>query len=72
MILVHNSGFLQEVVQDMAPDRSPLNQTRYIELAHERRGRHFCFLAGCSKTNKMGNNSLQTENKLSFCITVAI
>lgn len=28
VVLVHNSGFLQEVVQDVAPNRSPLKQTR--------------------------------------------
>lgn len=33
VVLVHNSGFLQEVVQDVASNRSPLKQTRHMEMS---------------------------------------
>lgn len=63
MILMHDSGFLQEVVQDVAPNRSSLNQTRYMEIVHQHRGEYFCFLVVYSKTK-----SLKRDRNLSVIL----
>lgn len=69
VVLVHNSGFLQEVVQDVAPNRSPLKQTRHMENVHQHRGKCFCFLGVCSKTRSEAKAHKSTENDLSLCAT---
>lgn len=70
VVLVHNSGFLQEVVQDVAPNRSPLNQTRHVERVHQHRGKCFCFLIVWSETRSEAKAHRNTENDLSFCATL--
>lgn len=72
VVLVHNSGFLQEVVQDVAPDRSPLNQSRHVERVHQHKGKYFCFLVACSKTRSEAKAYKNTENYLSLCATSSI